>query len=222
MKVELIGKDAINARQALEALALTKRKRFWILKDLGRWERRMTRSRIKRQKDVDNQKFEKRKRGEGAVLTSFANGMEPYVLHDATLLDLTWNRKTKAKKAAVHQAGLTQTISAQEHIKEQTKRRGEPDYGAPCTKKQAIALRRLGYRIRRKDGKGWNKPSVRNLEKRLTLGQAGLIIRMMRTGKKKGKQKWKVHTPQRQMIGTKTQKVGERLIKNIEKARVKK
>ncbi|MGV2841143.1 hypothetical protein ACE3G7_18415, partial [Vibrio cyclitrophicus] len=139
-----------------------------------------------------------------------------------TLLDLTWNRKTKAKKAAVHQAGLTQTISAQEHIKEQTKRRGEPDYGAPCTKKQAIALRRLGYRIRRKDGKGWNKPSVRNLEKRLTLGQAGLIIRMMRTGKKKGKQKWKVHTPQRQMIGTKTQKVGERLIKNIEKARVKK
>lgn len=222
MKVELIGKDAINAKQALEALALTKRKRFWILKDLGRWERRMTRSRIKRQKDVDNQKFEKRKRGEGAVLTSFANGMEPYVLHDATLLDLTWNRKTKAKKAAVHQAGLTQTISAQEHIKEQTKRRGEPDYGAPCTKKQAIALRRLGYRIRRKDGKGWNKPSVRNLEKRLTLGQAGLIIRMMRTGKKKGKQKWKVHTPQRQMIGTKTQKVGERLIKNIEKARVKK
>ncbi|WP_281223097.1 hypothetical protein [Photobacterium sanguinicancri] len=222
MQIELVGKDAINAKKALEALALTKRKRFWLLKDLGRWERRMTRSRIRRQKDVDNQKFEKRKKGEGAVLTSFADGMEPYVFHDATMLDLTWSRKAKARKAAVHQAGLTQTISAHEHIKEQTKRRGEPDYGAPCTKKQAIALRRLGYRIRRKDGKGWNKPSVRNLEKRLTLGQAGLIIRMMRTGKKKGKQKWKVRTPQRQMIGTKTQKVRERLIKNIEKARVKK
>lgn len=222
MKIELIGKDAINAKQALEALSLTKRKRVWLLKDLGRWERRMTRSRIKRQKDVDNQKFEKRKRGEGAVLTSFADGMEPYVLHNATMLDLTWHRKTKAKKAAVHQAGLTQTISAHEHIKAQNKRRGEPDYDAPCTKKQAIALRRLGYRIRRKDGKGWNKPSVRNLEKRLTLGQAGLIIRMMRTGKEKGKQKWKVHTPQRQMLGTKAQKVKGRLIRNIEKARVKK
>ncbi|MFS1902953.1 hypothetical protein BCU43_016595 [Vibrio lentus] len=222
MKIELVGKDAINAKQALEALVLTKRKRFWLLKDLGRWEKRMTRSRIRRQKDVDNQKFEKRKRGEGAVLTSFENGMEPYVLHDATMLDLTWRRKTKAKKATVHQAGLTQTVAARGYIKEQKKRRGEPDYDGPCTKEQAIALRRLGYRVRRKDGKGWNKPSVRNLEKRLTLGQAGLIIRMMRTGKPKGKQSWKVHTPQRQMLGTKPQKVKERFVKNIEKARKKK
>ncbi|WP_435247338.1 hypothetical protein ACMAZD_11570 [Vibrio sp. nBUS_14] len=222
MKIELVGKDAINAKQALEALVLTKRKRFWLLKDLGRWEKRMTRSRIRRQKDVDNQKFEKRKRGEGAVLTSFENGMEPYVLHDATMLDLTWRRQKKAKKATVHQAGLTQTVSAREYIKEQKRRRGEPDYDGPCTKEQAIALRRLGYRVRRKDGKGWNKPSVRNLEKRLTLGQAGLIIRMMRTGKPKGKQSWKVHTPQRQMLGTKPQKVKERFVKNIEKARKKK
>ncbi|MFA0715744.1 hypothetical protein AB4622_06970 [Vibrio splendidus] len=222
MQIELVGKDAISASKALEALMLTKRKRTWILKDLGRWEKRMTRSRIKRQKDVDNQKFEKRKQGEGAVLTSFADGLEPYVLSDATLLSLTWSRKQKARKATVHQEGLTQTISAKEHIKEQTKRRGEPDYDGPCTKAQAIALRRLGYRIRRKDGQGWNKPSVRNLEKRFTLGQAGLIIRMMRTGRRKGKQSWKVHTPQRQMLGTKTQKVRERLIKNIEKARVKK
>jgi len=193
-----------------------------LLKDLGRWEKRMTRSRIRRQKDVNNQKLEKRRRGEGAVLTSFSEGIEPYVLSDATMLDLTWKSKKKAKKAAVHQAGLTQTVSAHEHMKEQTKRKGEPDYGGPCTKQQAIALRRLGYRIRRRDGKGWNKPSVRNLEKRLSLGQAGLIIRMMRTGKRKGKQKWKVHTPKRQILGTKTEKVRERLIKNIEKARVKK
>ncbi|MFH4586434.1 hypothetical protein [Vibrio alginolyticus] len=222
MQIELVGQDAISARKALEALALTKRKRFWLLKDLGRWEKRMTRSRLRRQKDVDNQTFEKRKQGEGAVLTSFSNGLEPYVLHDATVLDLTWSRKSKARKAAVHQAGMTETVTAHEHIKAQNKRRGEPDYSAPCTKAQAIALRRLGYRIRRRDGKGWNKPSVRNLEKRLTLGQAGLIIRMMRTGKRKGKQKWKVHTPQRQMLGSKTQKVRERLIRNIENARVKK
>jgi len=222
MKIELVGNDAINAKKALEALMLTKRKRRWILKDLGRWESRMTRSRIRRQKDTNNKAFEKRKNGDKPVLTSFASGLEPYVLHDATMLNLTWKRKDKAKKAAVHQAGLTQTISAHEHIKEQTKRQGESDYGTRCTKQQAITLRRLGYRIRRRDGKGWNKPSVRNLEKRLTLGQAGLIIRMMRTGKRKGKQKWKVHTPQRQILGTKTEKVRERLIKNIEKARVKK
>lgn len=222
MRIEVVGEDAINASKALEALMLSKKKRTWILKDLGRWERRMTRSRLRRQKDIDNIKFEQRKKGEGTVLTSFQNGMEPYVLNDSTVLDLTWDIKKKARKASVHQQGMTQTVTAREHIKEQTKRRGEPDYGAPCTKKQAIALRRLGYRVRRKDGKGWNKPSVRNLEKRLTLGQAGLIIRMMRTGKSKGKQSWKVKTPQRQMLGTKAVKVREKLIKNIEKARVKK
>ncbi|MGL1567534.1 hypothetical protein ACSTHT_00015, partial [Vibrio parahaemolyticus] len=72
---EVVGEDAINASKALEALMLSKKKRTWILKDLGRWERRMTRSRLRRQKDIDNIKFEQRKKGEGAVLTSFQNGM---------------------------------------------------------------------------------------------------------------------------------------------------
>ncbi|GLT18043.1 hypothetical protein GCM10007938_18210 [Vibrio zhanjiangensis] len=216
--ITLNANDAISARKALEALMMTPKKRFWILKDLGRWEIRNTRSRIKRQKDTKNKAYDKRKKGEGTVLTSFANGMEPYVKNGAKDLDLTWKSRVQAKKAAVHQQGMTETVTARQHIKSQNKRFGQPDYEAQATDQQAHALRRLGYKIRRKDG-GFNRLSKRNIQKRLTLGQAGLIIRMMRSGSPKGKQSWTIETPERELLGTRKELVTKRLLRNIEKAK---
>ncbi|HIF9333355.1 hypothetical protein [Photobacterium damselae] len=204
---------------AIATLALPPKKRFWILKDLGRWEKRLAKSRIKRQKDVDNKKFEQRKRGKSPLLRGMADALDPIVINDAKLLKLTWDDTKKAKIAAIHNEGIAQVDSANALIQREKKRRGEPDYSAPCTKAQAVALRRLGYRIRRKKGKGWNKPSVRNIEKRLTLGQAGLIIRMLR--KKKPKNAWIINVPKRKFLGSDDDKVRERLIRNIEKARNK-
>lgn len=213
-------KNPQELEQAVATLALPPKKRVWILKDLGRWEKRMAKSRIKRQKDVNNKPFEKRKQGDAPLLQGMADKLEPYVKNNATLLELTWPNKRQASIAAIHNEGASLVDNANALIQREKKRNGEPDYSAPCTKAQAIALRRLGYRIRRKNGKGWNKPSVRNLEKRLTLGQAGLIIRILR--KSKAKQAWVMKMPQRQFLGSKVDKVRDRLIRNIEKARNKK
>lgn len=209
--------QVLSAQQALGALMLTPKKRFWILKDLGRWEMRQAKSRIKRQKDPQNQRYAKRKNGDEAVLTSFANGMEPYVTNGGKQLDVTWKNRTKARKAAVHQFGMVEHMTAAQHIKKQN-RRGVPDYGAEATDAQAHALRRLGYKVRRAGG-GFNRLSKRNIQKRMTLGQAGLIIRLMRTGKRKGKQSWKIETPQRQILGTRQALVSQRLLRNIDKAK---
>ncbi|WP_406849212.1 hypothetical protein AABD45_02890 [Vibrio vulnificus] len=219
MDISIDHQGLLSTQQALSALTLTSSRRRWILKDLGRWERRATKSRLKRQKDVNNAKFKPRRNGsKQESLKGFSDGMEPYVKHNNTYLDLSWQNKLKAKKAAVHNFGFTEKMTAEKARKQ----RGQPDYDAECTKDQAIALRRLGYRIRRKDGKGWNKPSIRNIRKRLTLGQAGLIIRMLRTGEPKGKSSWDVKYEERRFFGSKKEKVRERTIKNIEKARTKK
>lgn len=204
---------------AIATLALPPKKRLWILKDLGRWEKRLAKSRIKRQKDINNRPFEKRRQGDAPLLQKMADGLEPYVKNNASLLELTWRQKKTAKIAAIHNEGIAQVDSANALIQREKKRRGEPDYSAPCTKAQAVALRRLGYRIRRKKGKGWNKPSVRNIEKNLSLGQAGLIIRILR--KSKSKNAWVIKMPKRQFLGSKRDKIRDRLIRNIEKARNK-
>ncbi|MDD1792524.1 hypothetical protein LRP50_05200 [Enterovibrio sp. ZSDZ42] len=216
--ITLNAKDAINAREALAAMMLTPRQRFWLLKDLGRWEIRNTRSRLKRQKDTRNTAFEKSKSGKDDVLTSFGTGMEPYVTNGAKDLNVTWKSKVKAQKAAVHQQGMTETVNAKQHIKRQNKKFGEPDYKAGATDAQAEALRKLGYKIKQK-GYGFNRLSKKNIKKRLTVGQAGLIIRMMRTGSRKGKQSWTVETPRRELLGTRPELVRKRLLRNIEKAR---
>lgn len=210
--------SALSASQALEALMLPPKKRFWILKDLGRWEIRNVKSRIKRQKDTQNKAYEKSKSGKGPVLKSFANGMEPYVLNGAKNLKVTWKNRVKAKKAAVHQHGLTETVTAAQHIKSQNKKFGEPDYGAQATDAQAHALRRLGFKIKRKGG-GYNRLSKRNIQKRFTLGQAGIMIRKMRDGTTKGKQSWTIETPKRELVGTKKELVRKRMLRNIEKAK---
>ncbi|UTM59218.1 hypothetical protein L4174_021155 [Photobacterium sp. CCB-ST2H9] len=215
--ITLNASDAVSARKALEALALPPKKRFWLLKDLGRWEIRQTKSRIRRQKDVNGKPFEKRKQGEDPVLASFTQGMEPYV-QDRVTLNLTWKRKLKGSKAAANQLGFIEHQSAAKHIKKMNRRFGEPDYGAPATDKQAIALRRLGYKLKRKGG-GYNRLSKRNIAKRMTIGQAGVIIRMMRTGSRKGKQSWTIENPQREFLGTSIERVRARLVQNIEKAR---
>ncbi|KLV07975.1 hypothetical protein C9I92_15105 [Photobacterium ganghwense] len=215
--ITLNASDAVSARKALEALTLSPKQRFWLLKDLGRWEIRQTKSRLRRQKDTEGRPFEKRKRGEDPVLSSFADGMEPYV-EDRLRLNLTWKSKGKARKAAANQLGNVEQHTAASHVKKMNKRFGEPDYQAPATDNQAVALRRLGYKMRRKGG-GYNRLSKRNIAKRMTLGQAGLIIRMMRTGSRKGKQNWTIENPQRQFLGTDKERVRNRLLQNIEKAR---
>ncbi|KDM89703.1 hypothetical protein [Photobacterium galatheae] len=214
--ITLNASDAVSARKALEALALSPKKRFWLLKDLGRWEIRQTKSRIRRQKDVNGKPFEKRKRGEEPVLPSFTHGMEPYV-QDRLMLNLTWKSKAKGQKAAANHLGHIEHMTAAGHIKKMNKR-GEPDYDAPATDEQAIALRRLGYKLKRKGG-GYNRLSKRNIARRMTIGQAGVIIRMMRTGSRKGKQSWTIENPQREFLGTSKERVRARLVQNIEKAR---
>jgi hypothetical protein len=112
--IEVNQRDALNFNEKLAMLALPRRKRTWILKTLGRWERQNTRQRIRQQKGIDGQALEQRKNGRKKVMRRMAKGLEPYVRHNATELDLTWKNKLTAQIAARHYLGQAQRVTARQ------------------------------------------------------------------------------------------------------------
>lgn len=115
-----------------------------------------------------------------------------------------WRNNFEAGIAGRHQWGQGEDWTPQRARAE----RGIPNYKAPCTRAQAKALNQAGYRRARK-GKPAKKMSAKALQQTLTLGQAALILRLMRTGQAKGKQHWRDTVPARPFLGVTSAKAKE-------------
>ncbi len=209
-------RDVLNMQEKLAMLALPKRKRIWILKTLGRWEKANTRKRIQQQKDIHGQALEPKKRKKrGKVMRRMAKGLTPYVRNGNTL-DLTWSNKLTARIAARHHLGQKQKMTK----RQMQKRFGAPDYSAPCTKGQARKLRELGYTVTRKSGKGRKKPSIKQLISSITHGQAGRIIRELTN--QPNVSAWDIPLAERQILGSNEREVTRQLIQIFEQAKTRK
>ncbi|PKF51111.1 virion morphogenesis protein [Enterovibrio nigricans] len=214
--VKLNQRDALNFNEKLALLALPPKKRFWILKTLGRWEKQNVRKRISQQKDIHGKGLEARKKGRKKMFRRMAKGLEPYVKNGAKELDLTWRNKQTARTAARHHIGQTQKMSA----RQLQRRFGKPDYDAPPTKGMARKLRELGYTIPTKSGKGRKKPTLAWIQQNLTHGKAGAIIREL-SGKPKQSQ-WDIPLAERQILGSKHTDVNRQLVQIFEQAQRRK
>ncbi|MDV6252114.1 virion morphogenesis protein [Vibrio sp. EA2] len=215
-QIKVNERDVLNMQEKLALLALPPKKRVWILKTLGRWEKANTRKRISSQKDINGSALQPRKgKKKGKVLKRMAKGLTPYV-RNANQLDLTWNNKLTAKIAARHHVGQKQKMTK----RQMQKRWGKPDYSAPCTKGQARKLRELGYTVPRKSGKGRKKPSLRELMATITHGQAGQLIREL--SNQPNITSWDIPLAERQILGSKEREVNRQLIKIFEQAKQRK
>jgi hypothetical protein len=214
--IQLNQRDKLNFTEKMALLAMPKKKRTWILKTLGRWERKNTRKRISQQKDIHGRPLEKKQSKQtGKMLKRMGKGLEPYV-RNANRLELTWKNRLTGRIAARHHLGQKQRITAAQ----MKKRWGSPDYKAPCTKGQARRLRELGFVIKRKKGKGTKKPSIRWIMENLNNGKAGLMIRTIK--KQPSKTAWDIPLAERKILGSKQQDVNRQLIQIIEQARRRK
>ncbi|MGF1761365.1 virion morphogenesis protein [Photobacterium sagamiensis] len=215
-QIKVNKRDQLNMQEKLAMLALPPKKRFWILKTLGRWEKANTRKRIQQQKDIHGRALEGRKgKKRGKMMRRMAKGLEPYVRNSKTL-DLTWSNKLTAKMAARHHLGQKQKMTK----RQMQKRYGTPDYSAPCTKGQARKLRELGYTVPRKSGKGRKKPSLRQMMDTITHGQAGQLIRELNN--QPSQTAWDIPLAERQILGSNDREVTRQLIKIFEQARKRK
>lgn len=208
-------RDVLNMQEKLAMLAMPPKKRVWMLKTLGRWEKANTRKRIQQQKDIHGRAIEPRKRKKkGKIMRRMAKGLTPYV-RNAKTLDLTWKNKLTGKIAARHYLGQKQKMTK----RQMQKRWGTPDYSAPCSKGQARKLRELGYTVPRKGRKGRKKPSLRLLMTTVTHGQAGQIIREM--SHQPTVSAWDIPLAERQILGSKERDVTRQLIKIFEQAKTR-
>jgi hypothetical protein len=91
---------------------------------------------------------------------------------------------------------------------------GRPDYSAPSTRSQAKALAAEGYKVRKANGRGYRRASLREITEKLSQGQASLILRQLR-GKPK-KQRWDIPVDARPFLGEKADNVQRQLVSIIE------
>jgi len=214
--INVNNRDVLNMQEKLAMLALPARKRIWMLKALGRWEKANTRKRIQQQKDINGQALQPKKgKKRGKVMRRMAKGLTPYV-RNANTLDLTWSNKLTGRIAARHHLGQKQKMTKNQ----MQKRWGTPDYSAPCSKGQARKLRELGYTVSRKSGQGRKKPGLRQLTETLTHGQAGQIIREL--ANRPTVADWDIPLVERKILGSNEPDVTRQLIKIFEQAKTRK
>jgi len=202
------GRSAILNAQ-LDRFARTIQERQKIARKQGGSVRTLSRKNIRRQQTVAGAPFERRKNARDTRRMLLGLDREMAVISRASSgggVVVSWKNRLVAGIAGRHQLGLGEAWDPPLAAKVY----GVPKYGNPCTRRQAKALIREGYRLMVPApgggrGPGRNKRprrvTVMWLEQNFSLGQAGLILRLMRTGKARGAQAWKDTVPVRDFLG---------------------
>ena len=205
LKVDIKGD--LTLRQQLKLLRLPKAKRRRFNKKLIRETVKFTRKRMRQQKGLDNQAWEKRKKGRAKMLRKIMRAKHLRVTaNDKTGL-VTWANKGIGGVARRHQEGVTQMFTAQEAAKEEAIEEGrssaEADsQNAPATNRQAKELLEEGFRIyagKRNGRVRTRRVSKRWIKQNMTRGRAGLILSILRDGPRK--KSWEIRIPKRTFLG---------------------
>ncbi|WP_419174410.1 hypothetical protein [Desulfosediminicola sp.] len=196
-------RSRLRLNQQLDVLTMRPGKRRQLLKKIGAGTRRDLRTNIRKQRTVDGKRMQAR--ADARTRRKMFRNMPKNTItrlkndHSATV---TWKHTGQAKVAYRHHHGIDEAYTA----KRAESRYGQPDYKQKCTAAQARALAKEGFRRRvaRKHGKGpaiLKRVPQKWIRENITLGQAGLILRMMRINSTRGVQSWKIKTPARPILG---------------------
>lgn len=206
----------LTLRQQLQVLRMPKAKRRQFNRKLGRQVITLSRKRIREQKGLDDQPWEGRKSGKGKMLKRLMKGKNVKVYANDKTAQITWPNGMMGRIARRHQDGIAETVTASD----MAKRYGDPDYTGPATKEQARSLVKEGFRTyagKMKNGRvRTRKASQKWIVENITLGQAGLILRLMR--ETKSKKQWEIPVPSRSFLGVSakdSQQLGKEFLEQL-------
>ncbi len=200
-------------RRLQEQLALvrtTPKGRKYIHQWVGRQVITKSRARVKRQEDLDGRHFKARQyNSKKRLLKKLLKGNNIKAYVGANKATVTWPNSRTGSIARGQQEGFKESFTKRDLQK------GQPDYSAPATDAQAKALIQKGYKRyvgRYKGGKKKGQARQRRVSKawikeNMTLGQAGLVLRMMRENTQNpdqlppSKSAWVVEVPERPFFG---------------------
>lgn len=202
--VSVIGDKQIN--DALLRFSSEIRETQKHARRLGGYVRTLSRQNIKRQRTVSGAPMtprQKRRKARSMLMGLYremtvraASGEGGGVQGVA----VSWDNSLMAAIGYRHQHGIGEDWSPLRASKVY----GQPDYKDRATRRQAKALLREGYRLMVPAKGGGRRPrrvTVSWIEQKMTLGQAGRILRLLRTGQTKGAQFWRDTVPERVFLG---------------------
>ncbi|MCF8093695.1 MAG: hypothetical protein K9K40_14695 [Desulfotignum sp.] len=196
--------STLRLMDQIDLLTMSPRRRRLLMRKVGKGVIKDARLNIKKQQTVAGTAMKPRKKNRvrRKLLSKMGKGlMTKFPAGDREGI-VTWKNPGHAIVASRHQHGVPESFGS---IKAK-KMYGTPDYKKPATPRQAASLIKEGYRARvaRKRGKGkavLKRVSKKWIQDNLTLGQAGLILRLLRTGETKGPQRWTIKVPERPFLG---------------------
>lgn len=208
-------------RQQLKVLQLKPVQRKRMHRRMGRQVIKHSRQRIRQQKDLQGQPWAGRKRGKRKMLTKLMRGQNVKVYANSDTGKVTWTNSQMGKIARRHQEGIPEIMTA----RMAAKRNGTPDYEGDCTEDQAKALVKAGFRIYA--GKRRGKVKTRRASKRwilqnMTLGQAGMVLRLLLDRKRTSS--WEVPVEKRSFLGVtprERREIAETELKRLSRRAVK-
>lgn len=161
---------------------------------------------VREQKNVDGSSFAKRRYGNKALLKGIPKFLKVHDMPSVASVRIyaagrSYRQPHSHKEISVgavgyiQSHGVTFTVSASQ-MKTSAMQKANKE---PCTRRQAIKLRKLGYTVRGKRKGTRRKPSTAEIEASLQKGQAGVIIRTMQGIP--SKDSWFVSIPSRRFLG---------------------
>ena len=218
--VRIVGNKQLNAQ--LDRFAREAKERQKLARRMGGYVRTLSRQNIKRQRTVDGAAMTpaQKRRAARPMLMGLHSQMVVRAAEGNKGVTVSWENPLLAAIGFRHQEGIGENWSPGRARNVY----GQPNYKARATRAQAKALLREGYRLMVPAKGGGRRPkrvTVQWIEEKMTLGQAGLILRLIRTGHTKGKQSWRDTVPARPFLGVTPQQAEElsrKLVKSLLKA----
>ncbi|MFA0813242.1 phage virion morphogenesis protein [Microbulbifer epialgicus] len=202
VQIDLSG--YIKARQQFQLLKMPPAKQRQLGGTLARKVRTYSRKRLREQKALDGNAWEKRKESHKKGRKKMLRGLSKRMSARGVELggEVFFADGKTAEIAHQHQYGEPEEWTSQKANKVY----GQPDYQAPATRYQARALKKEGYKVRLPGGRK-KKPTIRWITENLSLGQAGLILRKLRDDP--GKSRWVIELPERSFLGVTEREISE-------------
>ncbi|NIB44779.1 hypothetical protein HBA55_34685 [Pseudomaricurvus alkylphenolicus] len=194
IRVDVDGADRAKVWTDMLKLPPIKRKR--ILGQVMRKVRTASRKRIREKKDLDGKPWaprKKKRKGTKKGFRNFGRSLQTYYSEDKGRVDLS--KRWLSGVAFLHQKGHRETVRASQ-IK---RRRKTEEANTMATRRMGKALLALGYKIRRENGKGWKRPSLRWITENLTQRKAGILMTIL--GEEDKAQSWVTELPARSFLG---------------------
>lgn len=186
-------------KRQMQLLAMPRALRRRLLNKVAKKLIKSSKARVKQQVDLNGKPYAKHSKGrKRKMLARLARQLKVTQL-TGTHAQIGFHNPVVSKIAAAQQVGKTQTVTAKSFERSST---SPTHYDKPATRKQAKALREVGYVVGKSKGKKGKKPSLKWVTQNLTVGQAGVIIKKLRIDAGETiKKSWVTKLPARSFLG---------------------